>query len=332
MGAALKYNQAQVPQQVGEVARLKILRGSDMGSIYVLKTLRATLGRGEENDVVLLDLKSSRKHIEFSRDQYGTWTVQDLGSANGIILNGTVTRQSKVKKGDTIIVGDTTIEFLPAPVMQLAAPQNLSNQQLQAGSPLTGLTGINMAGVASSAGASADSGPLGSLSPEKKKILIYVVIGAALWLFLDGDQKKPPVKAKDQKEDKKDDDLSNYLPSHAETKTDAAESFFRAGFREFREKNYLRAKIQFETALQIAPYHRLASIYMKHCERSIEEEVKFHLIQGNKDKDSGKFKSAKGHFEAILRLLYRDVENPHYLEARDQLKVIQMKMKGGTDT
>ena len=327
MGAALKYKTTQsIPQQVGETARLKVVKGSDQGSVFILKTPRASIGRGEENDVILLDVKSSRKHAELSREQNGLWSVKDLGSANGIIHNGAVTRNASLKKGDVITVGDTSLEFLPAAVMQL-----VNQNTFQSPVNTTGLGTIPGITIASGS-QNNEGGLLGSLPPEKRKIIIYVLIGAGLWFFLEEEPKKQPTKTdkKEEKKDKKSDelDLSNYLPQNTNGKTDAAEMFFRAGFREFRERNYLRAKTQFETALQIAPYHRLASIYMKHCEKAIEEEVSFHLIQGKKNLDSGKYKAAKGHFEAVIRLLHRDTENPHYTEAKDQLKLVLFKMKG----
>src|SRR4051794_5511213 len=109
MGNAVRFKQTNVPRQQGEQARLKVVQGPDYGAIYVLVAGRATIGRGEDNDVLISDLKASRLHAEFTLTQVG-WLVRDKGSANGIMFNGKATREAKLKTGDTITLGETTLE------------------------------------------------------------------------------------------------------------------------------------------------------------------------------------------------------------------------------
>src|SRR4051794_18435407 len=47
----------------------------------------ATIGRSRECDVVLQDVNVSRRHAEV-RPRGGAWVVSDLGSTNGVVLNG----------------------------------------------------------------------------------------------------------------------------------------------------------------------------------------------------------------------------------------------------
>ena len=101
-------------------------------------------------------------------------------------------------------------------------------------------------------------------------------------------------------------ELAQFLPS---TSTDSAvnhsaEMFLKSGFREFREKNYLRARTQFETVLQIDPSNTLAQRYLKNCSQGIDYEVKFELDRGKKAYESGALKQARLHYEAVLRLLF----------------------------
>ena len=49
---------------------------------------------------------------------------------------------------------------------------------------------------------------------------------------------------------------------------------------------------------------------------------------GRKELSAGRLKAAKGHFEAVMRLLYRDQTNPSYSEARDQLDKVVKTMNG----
>lgn len=70
-----------------------------------------TVGRATTNDVVLSDAKASRAHAQlvFSEAQ---WTLVDLGSANGTLLNGQpVLERVALQPGDVITVGDSTLLF-----------------------------------------------------------------------------------------------------------------------------------------------------------------------------------------------------------------------------
>jgi pSer/pThr/pTyr-binding forkhead associated (FHA) protein len=68
------------PRQNGEKARLRVLKGPDQGTVFALTADRASIGRGEEGDVVLTDLRASRLHAEIARAALG-WSARDLGSA-----------------------------------------------------------------------------------------------------------------------------------------------------------------------------------------------------------------------------------------------------------
>jgi FHA domain-containing protein len=71
----------------------------------------ATIGRSRECDIVLSDANVSRRHAEI-RPRGGGWMVADLGSTNGISVNGTRVEQAHaLRAGDTIEVGTTALTF-----------------------------------------------------------------------------------------------------------------------------------------------------------------------------------------------------------------------------
>ncbi len=333
MANASRHLQTKLPKQIGEVGRLKVVQGPDKGVVFVLTGARITLGRGEENDVMFSDLKSSRKHAEMMVDPAGGWAVRDLGSSNGIVHNGTVTRAATLKSGDTLAIGETVFEFIAgsAGTRTMMAPPKAVAQDYAFPAVAKATSAVRtgyMPGEINLNSAAATTSGLDGLFKNKRALAI-VAVGVVAWIFLDEPVKAPGVKK--QKIEEASRDLASYLPAYdPSAKLNSAEMFFREGFREYREKNYLRAKTQFETALQIAPGHRLATLYLKHCEKSIEEEVKFHLEQGRKGMISGKLKESKGHFESVMRLMYRDQAAPHYIEAQDQWKSVDLKMKGGS--
>src|SRR4051794_5635640 len=131
MGSALKFRYTDVPRQTGEVARLKVVQGPDYGSIFVIVGSKATIGRGEENDVVISDLKASRVHAEFFTTSAG-WNIKDRKSANGILVNGKAVSEAKIKIGDTVSFGETTFEFVTsdAGTSFLTAPARSMDQIL----------------------------------------------------------------------------------------------------------------------------------------------------------------------------------------------------------
>lgn len=70
-----------------------------------------TLGRASDCTIPIKDRYLSRKHAEIIPSN-GSWMLRDCGSANGTYLNGTrVERDSRLKSGDKIKLGDTEILF-----------------------------------------------------------------------------------------------------------------------------------------------------------------------------------------------------------------------------
>ena len=69
---------------------------------------RATIGRSKDADCVLRDPNVSRHHAELRRAPTGEWTIADLGSTNGIKVNGRRVGSTRLKSGDRVTVGTTT--------------------------------------------------------------------------------------------------------------------------------------------------------------------------------------------------------------------------------
>ena len=81
------------------------------GRAIVLGSQGAVLGRSRECDVVLDDENVSRKHAEV-RPSGGSWIVSDLGSTNGVKVNGRrIGRPQSLKPGDRIEIGLSTLTF-----------------------------------------------------------------------------------------------------------------------------------------------------------------------------------------------------------------------------
>jgi len=78
---------------------------------YVLEGPVASLGRSRECDCVLDDPNISRKHAELRRSANGDWQIIDLGSTNGVKVNGRAVDRSRLSPGDDVTLGTTRFTF-----------------------------------------------------------------------------------------------------------------------------------------------------------------------------------------------------------------------------
>jgi Protein of unknown function (DUF3662)/FHA domain len=70
-----------------------------------------TVGRSEENDIVISDPNVSRQHARLSRSDNG-FVVEDLGSTNGTLLDGAPIDRERIDDGDELTFGQSTARFV----------------------------------------------------------------------------------------------------------------------------------------------------------------------------------------------------------------------------
>jgi len=335
----LRYRSSQVPRQEGEYARLRVLQGPDLGSVYVIKSASVTMGRGEGSSLRISDLKASRAHAKIEFTSTG-WRVVDLGSANGVFYRGEFVRDFTVQSGDHFTIGDTIFQFLMnhegsqvlmAPIsedpdlekrevafaQQKIRVRGLSKEvkfaaimNAKKANPLVlGILGL----VALAVMFPEDAGPLLN---EYGLGMVADLIGAPTG-------KKVAAK-KEEKKEEKDRSVASYSPSEvAPEVAKTAEQYYRQGFREFKSGNYLRARESFSLALQVNPAHERSRYYLENSIRENETEIKKLIESARKAKEFGRFKAARSYFETALRHVGEDQENPYYLECKDALKTLE---------
>jgi hypothetical protein len=109
-GHTMVYSPSREARRVEPAAdrRQALLVGG--GRRNVLSGNRVVLGRSREADIVVNDPNVSRRHAELHRDE-GGWRVVDLGSTNGIKVNGRRVDQQELSAGDEITIGVTDLTF-----------------------------------------------------------------------------------------------------------------------------------------------------------------------------------------------------------------------------
>ena len=75
-----------------------------------LTTERAVIGRSRECEIQLADPNVSRQHAELRREGDG-YVIVDLGSTNGIEVNGRRVKRATLAAGDRIGLGQTELVF-----------------------------------------------------------------------------------------------------------------------------------------------------------------------------------------------------------------------------
>jgi hypothetical protein len=70
-----------------------------------------SVGRSEENAIVVRDPNVSRKHARFERLENG-FVVEDLGSTNGTLLDGAPIDRERIESGDELTFGGITARFV----------------------------------------------------------------------------------------------------------------------------------------------------------------------------------------------------------------------------
>lgn len=71
------------------------------------------IGRLSSNDVILSDSNVSRRHAELRKVE-GRWTLVDLGSTNGTMVNGKLIKESPLNDGDELTFGASALRFKEA--------------------------------------------------------------------------------------------------------------------------------------------------------------------------------------------------------------------------
>jgi pSer/pThr/pTyr-binding forkhead associated (FHA) protein len=113
-GATMVYKpqgpptEAATPGQLGVEPEVVTLDAN--GTKHTIDKASVTIGRSRDCDIRLADPNVSRRHAEVRQEGSAFW-ILDLGSTNGLTVNGRRQQRAKLENDDRITVGSTELVF-----------------------------------------------------------------------------------------------------------------------------------------------------------------------------------------------------------------------------
>ena len=92
--------------------RLLVIAGPSKDLTIPLPDGEATIGRDPANVVAIVDPSVSRKHCLLRQEEDGRFSIKDLESRNGTLVNGNPMKEQYLHHGDEITTGDSLFLFL----------------------------------------------------------------------------------------------------------------------------------------------------------------------------------------------------------------------------
>jgi len=301
-------------QSLGATFSLTLANGPNKGLHYPIQTQQIQIGRELDNDIVLKDPKCSRHHAQIYVENQQLY-IQDLGSQNGIVVNGKTTQFSALHYGDHLSVGDTQF---------IIGDKNGTVAHTKAATSLWAQKNINT-----------------------NKLLFYITSGVALLLIINF-LNQTPQKASSLHSEKGQAQLASQAEqSTLQTIKDdtdeayrekvsqgmytrqylEAQSAYIQGFRDYREGFYSRAIQNFTAALALYPSHALAQKYKRLAEQRRDELIQYHMSEGKRNFEQNKYEMAKANYRNVMILINNPTQIT-YQEAKQRLLQIEILLRG----
>lgn len=91
---------------------LEVLKGRELGTRYPLAKAKIVIGRNPMADIWMDETGVSRQHAMLVRDSItGGYRIEDLGSTNGVLVNGDRVSGIGLRNGDRIAIGRALLKY-----------------------------------------------------------------------------------------------------------------------------------------------------------------------------------------------------------------------------
>lgn len=326
------------PTEVGTHHRLLCMTGPNKGSVYYLLGKRIIIGRGDHVDIQILDTKISREHAELSLAE-NVFTITDLGTQNGIIVNDSKVKQRKLKDNEKIVIGQTVFKYN---VFIISESVEMMIAEANPDSPLAKEIKKGIKVKIPKAEIKNDLEKGNDKSDKKGKnqkktgksglIIVLVIFLGVFFILMDNDSKTVSKTSSEAKNIKKGDlDIFNESLSPQKNKEDGEvlkklEKLVHSGRREFGEGNYFRAMEEFRLALLLSPNNGQASFYLSKAKQRLDDEIVENFEKGAQEQDAKKFRAAIVSYCSVVQLIKEYPNDERYKNAMLKISAIESSL------
>jgi pSer/pThr/pTyr-binding forkhead associated (FHA) protein len=90
--------------------KIEFSSGNHLGRTFTLEKSGASIGRADDNDIVIEEAVVSRHHAKVEYRE-GNFIISDLSSANGTLINGRKITSHAIDHNDTFTIGTNAGTF-----------------------------------------------------------------------------------------------------------------------------------------------------------------------------------------------------------------------------
>lgn len=336
--------------------KVEFQRGTLSGQSMIFDKPVVQIGRGTENDLILLnDLRASRHHAEIRWD--GTdLHISNVSSKNFLAVNGNQVQSAKLESGAFVIVGESEfrIEFenpnaepktkvvheptetmaVQMPVLQQARPAPV---QAPRPPPAVPPAAQIQYGARPNTPPRAARVPQAAGSNSRARFYgIILVVGVIfVWLMTSNNAKKKELTFRSTEQIEKDIEASREELKEFEARKEkldniqykrAQENYIR-GFRDYKQGNYGRARESFQVVLNLDPDNELAKRYYQLARLKFDEMVKFHMLQGNRYREKKNWRMCKSSYFNVMTMVANN-QDPVFKEAKQYYDQCSLAQEG----
>lgn len=166
-------------------------------------------------------------------------------------------------------------------------------------------------------------------------IIVLVLGGAFYWLMTSNTVKKKELTFRSAEQIEQEIEASREEIKVFEARKErmsnlqykrAQENYVR-GFRDYKQGNYGRARESFQVALNLDPDNELAKRYYHLAKVKFDEQVKFHMLQGNRYRDKKNWRMCKSSYFNVMTMLNNN-QDPIFKEAKQYYDQCSLAAEG----
>jgi pSer/pThr/pTyr-binding forkhead associated (FHA) protein len=327
------------PTVPGTYYRLLCMTGPCKGKVYYLIGKRIIIGRGDNADIQIVDVKISREHAELSFSANG-YTITDLGAQNGILVNSTKITQKRLNDAEKVVIGQTVFKYNIIVVANTevitSSEDDNDNEDDEDKIPKKLIKSVK------NSFNDKISGPVvknknkgeGKKSNPRSMIFIILILAAGYFLFFDaGDKSKNNGAGNTNSIAPRDfdKDFVSFPENKKNTQEDAEskrklDNYIHSGRREFGEGNYFRAMEDFRLALLLSPNNGHASFYLSKAKQSLDDDINKNFLKGKQESESKKLQAAIISYCGVVQLIQNYPNDERYKSAMMKISAIESEL------